>query len=324
MKMGKRVLLFPGQGSQYIGMGKAFYDSYAEAREVFDLASKVTGIDIAGMCFEENDQINITEYTQICMLTEELALWNVLKSKGFTYDVCAGLSLGEYAAVVASGAMSMEDAFKVVRNRGIFMQEAVPTGGAMNAVIGLDPEVIEAVCAEVEAAGEEAGASANFPAGLPYVVSVANYNNPKQTVITGRRDAVEKAASILAEKGALKCVPLNVSGPFHSKLLEGAGEKLKAVLDEVTLSDIQIPYIANTTANYVNQKDEIKDLLVRQVSSSVRFTQTIELLVKDGAEEFVEVGPGHTLTGFVKKIDRSLKTANVDTMEDFEKYLAEA
>ena len=321
--MGKRVLLFPGQGSQYIGMGKEFYDSYPVAKAVFDKASEVTGLDIAKMCFEENEQINITEYTQICMLTEELALYEVLKEEGFAFDVCAGLSLGEYAAVVASGAMSMEDAFKVVRKRGIFMQEAVPNGGAMNAVIGLDPEVIETVCREVEEAGPEAGADADFAANLPYVVSVANYNNPKQTVITGRKDAVEKAAAILAEKGALKCVPLNVSGPFHSKLLIGAGEKLGEVLSDVTVEDPKVPYVANVTADYVNQKEGIKDLLVNQVSSSVRFTQTIERLVADGADEFVEVGPGHTLTGFVKKIDRGLKCANIDTLEDYKKYISE-
>lgn len=321
--MGKRVLLFPGQGTQYIGMGKEFYDTYPTAKAVFDKAGEVTGLDIAGMCFEENDKINITEYTQICMLTEEVALFSVLKEKGFTFDVCAGLSLGEYAAVVASGAMSMEDAFRVVRNRGIFMQEAVPTGGAMNAVIGLDPEVIENVCKEVQEQGSEDGKDAEFPDGLPYVVSVANYNNPKQTVITGRKDAVEKAAGILAQKGALKCVPLNVSGPFHSKLLTGAGEKLGAVLEDVTVKDPEIPYIANVNADYVNRAEEIKPLLVSQVSSSVRFTQTIERLVQDGADEFVEVGPGHTLTGFVKKIDRSLKCANIDTLEDFKNYISE-
>lgn len=315
--MSKRVLMFPGQGSQYIGMGKEFYDSFPVAKEVFDKASEVTGLDIAKLCFEENDRINITEYTQICMLTEEVALLKVLEEKGFTFDVCTGLSLGEYAAVVASGAMSMEDAFKVVRKRGIYMQEAVPTGGAMNAVIGLDPEVIETVCAEVQAAGP--GPDADFPAELPYVVSVANYNNPKQTVITGRKDAVDAAAAVLAEKGALKCVPLNVSGPFHSKLLEGAGEKLKDALSDVEIQEIRIPYIANVTADYVNQKEDVKPLLVSQVSSSVRFTQTIERLMKDGADEFVEVGPGHTLTGFVKKIDRGLKCVNIDTMEDYKK-----
>lgn len=321
--MGKRALMFPGQGSQYIGMGKEFYENYPVAKEVFDKAGEITGLDIAKLCFEENDKINITEYTQICMLTEEVALLKVLEEKGFTFDVCTGLSLGEYAAVVASGAMSMEDAFKVVRKRGIYMQEAVPEGGAMNAVIGLDPEVIENVCAEVEKAGPAEDAQ-DFPANLPYVVSVANYNNPKQTVITGRKDAVDAAAAILAEKGALKCVPLNVSGPFHSKLLTGAGAKLEEALKNVEIHDIKIPYIANVTADYVREKEDVKGLLVNQVSSSVRFTQTIERMVRDGVDEFVEAGPGHTLTGFVKKIDRSLKCVNIDTFEDFQKVFENA
>ena len=319
--MGKRVLMFPGQGAQYIGMGKEFYDRFPESREVFDKASEVTGIDIAAMCFEENEKINITEYTQICMLTVEIALFKVLLSKGFTFDYCLGLSLGEYAAVVASGAMSMEDAFRVVRKRGIFMQEAVPVGGAMNAVIGLDPEVIEEVCKEVESAGPETEDNGEF-GNLPYVGSVANYNNPKQTVITGRKDAVEKAAAVLTEKGALKTVMLNVSGPFHSDLLKDAGAKLGEVLADVEPGEIKIPYVANCTAGFVTDKDQVKDLLIRQVYSPVRFTESIALLLENGADEFVEAGPGRTLTGFIKKIDRGLKCANIDTFEDFEKYFA--
>lgn len=315
--MGKRVFMFPGQGSQYIGMGKEIYETYPEAKSVFDKAAEITGIDVAAMCFEENDKINITEYTQICMLTVEVALFEVLKAKGISYDLTVGLSLGEYGALVASGAMTMEDAFAVVRKRGIYMQNAVPEGGAMTAVIGLDAETIEAICAEVQAAGPDGGADNT----LPYVVSVANYNNPKQTVITGRKDAVAKAGAICSERGALKAVELNVSGPFHSALLKGAGEQLKEALENVTIGDITTPYIANVTAEYVTDSSKVKDLLVRQVSSSVRFTQTLELMIKDGVDEFVEIGPGHSLAGFVKKMDRSLKTVNIDTLEDLNNYL---
>ena len=316
--MGKKVFMFPGQGSQYIGMGKEFYDNFPVAKEVFDKASEITGLDVAALCFEENDKINITEYTQVCMLTVEAALFAVLKEKGITYDLTAGLSLGEYGALIASGAMSMEDAFSVVRKRGIYMQNAVPEGGAMSAVIGLDATTIEDACKEVM---DNKDMYDKGDSSLPFTVSVANYNNPKQSVITGSKDAVKAAGDILTGKGALKVVELNVSGPFHSALLEGAGEKLGEALKDVTLNDVEIPYIANVNAQYVTDKNDIKGLLEKQVSSSVRWQQSLELMIKDGVDEFIEIGPGHTLTGFVKKIDRSLKTVNIDTLEDFNKYL---
>ena len=316
--MGKRVFMFPGQGSQYIGMGKEFYDNFPTAKEVFDKASEITGLDVASLCFEENEKINITEYTQVCMLTVEAALFAVLKEKGITYDLTAGLSLGEYGALIASGAMSMEDAFAVVRKRGIYMQNAVPEGGAMSAVLGLDAATIEDACKEVMDNKEMYDKS---DSSLPFTVSVANYNNPKQSVITGRKDAVKAAGDILTAKGALKVVELNVSGPFHSALLEGAGEQLAEALKDVELKDVEVPYIANVTAEYVTDKGEIKELLKKQVSSSVKWQQSLELMIKDGVDEFIEIGPGHTLTGFVKKIDRGLKTVNIDTLEDFNKFI---
>ncbi|MGN0347857.1 MAG: ACP S-malonyltransferase [Lachnospiraceae bacterium] len=306
--MGKRLFMFPGQGSQYVGMGKEFYEKIPEAKEVFELASKVTGLDIPALCFEENEKINITEYTQICMLTTEAAIYAALKAKGITCDVTAGLSLGEYGALIASGAMTMEDAFKVVRQRGIYMQEAVPTGGAMSAVIGMDAEPILAIC-------EETAKEMN------QVVSIANYNCPGQIVITGQVEAVTKAGEKLTEAGAKRVIPLKVSGPFHSRMLTGAGEKLAETLKDVEIGEITVPYLANVNAEYVRSKEEVKPLLVQQVSSSVRWQQTIEKLIAEGVDEFVEIGPGRSLTGFIKKIDRSLNTVNIDKLEDFEKYV---
>lgn len=315
--MSKRVFMFPGQGSQYIGMGKEFYESIPAAKAVYDLASEVTGLDIPALCFEENDKLNITEYTQICMLATEAAILAALQEKGITADVTAGLSLGEYGALIASGALTAKDAFAVVRKRGIYMQEAVPTGGAMSAILGLDADVIATICKEVEAAGEEAASES----GLPYVVSVANYNCPGQIVITGREDAVAKAGERCKEAGAKRVVPLNVSGPFHSALLEGAGEKLGEALSDVEVGEMTIPYLANVTADYVKEKAQVKSLLMKQVSASVRWQQTIERLIADGADEFVEIGPGRSLSGFMKKINRDVTTYNIDTMEDFEKYV---
>lgn len=308
--MGKRLFMFPGQGSQYVGMGKEFYEQIPEAKEVFDLASKVTGLDIPALCFEENEKINITEYTQICMLTTEAAIYAALKAKGITCDVTAGLSLGEYGALIASGAMTMEDAFKVVRQRGIYMQEAVPTGGAMSAVIGMDAEPILTIC-------EETAKEMN------QVVSIANYNCPGQIVITGQVDAVTKAGEKLTEAGAKRVIPLKVSGPFHSKMLTGAGEKLAETLKDVEIGEITVPYLANVNADYVTSKEQVKPLLVEQVSSSVRWQQTIEKLIADDVDEFVEIGPGRSLSGFIKKIDRSLNVVNIDKLEDFEKYVNE-
>ena len=304
--MGKRVFMFPGQGSQYIGMGKEFYDTMPNAKAVIDLASEQTGLDIPALCFEENDKLNITEYTQICMLAVEAAIYQAIIDKGITPDVTAGLSLGEYGALIASGAMTMADAFAVVRKRGIYMQEAVPTGGAMTAVLGLDPQVIEDICKKT---ADETNS----------VVSVANYNCPGQIVISGKTEAVAEAGEKLKEAGAKRVLPLKVSGPFHSKMLVGAGEKLGKVLDTVEIHTPEIPYIANVTADYVTDVADVKPLLMKQVSSSVRWEQTIRKMLADGVDTFIEIGPGKTLTGFMRKIDKNAKAFNIEKLEDIDK-----
>lgn len=304
--MGKRAFIFPGQGAQYIGMGKEFYEQIPVCREVFELATEAAGFDVAKMCFEENDQLHITEYTQICMLTVEAAILKALQQSGFTPDVTAGLSLGEYGALIAAGVMTEKDAFAVVRKRGIYMQEAVPTGGAMAAVLGLDAKVIEEVCGETEG-----------------IVSIANYNCPGQIVITGEEAAVAAAGESLKAAGAKRVVPLNVSGPFHSAMLAEAGEKLGKELEHVEILDFKIPYVANVSAEYITKKTLVKALLRRQVSSSVRWQQSVEKMIVDGVDEFVEIGPGRTLSGFMKKINREVKVSNIDKMEDFIRYVSE-
>lgn len=299
--MKKIAFIFPGQGSQYVGMGKDFYETFPCAKEMIDLAEKVSGIPMKELLFEENENINITKYTQIAMLADELAIWSVLREKGFESVVNAGLSLGEYAALVASGVMTPEDAFRVVAKRGEYMQEAVPTGGAMTAVLGADTAVIEKICEETEG-----------------IVSIANYNCPGQIVITGEQQAVDAAAAALKEAGAKRCTPLNVSGPFHSAMLLPAGEKLAAELEQVEIHEIAVPYITNVTADYVTDTSQVKELLKKQISSSVRWQQSVERMIADGVEAFIEIGPKKSLCGFMKRIDKTVPAYHVDKVTDLE------
>lgn len=306
--MKKTVFMFPGQGAQYVGMGKDFYDQLEVSRRVFDTASEAVGLDLKKLCFEENEELNITEYTQIALLTTSVAMLEALKEKGVASDCNAGLSLGEYGALVASGIMDFEDACRVVRKRGLYMQQEVPAGeGAMSAVLGLTAEVIEELLKKE---------------GKP--VEIANYNCPGQIVISGETQAVAEVGEKLKEAGAKRVVPLKVSGPFHSSLLKGAGEKLAGVLDQVPLHEITVPYVCNVRAQMITDVNEVKPLLAQQVSSSVRWQQTIELLLEQGYEAFVEIGPGKTLNGFMKKIDKEKKAEvySVEKVEDLETVAA--
>ncbi|MDR3823244.1 MAG: ACP S-malonyltransferase [Bacteroides sp.] len=287
--MGKRVFMFPGQGSQYIGMGKEFYDTMPNAKAVIDLASEQTGLDIPALCFEENDKLNITEYTQICMLAVEAAIYQAIIDKGITPDVTAGLSLGEYGALIASGAMTMADAFAVVRKRGIYMQEAVPTGGAMTAVLGLDPQVIEDICKKT---ADETNS----------VVSVANYNCPGQIVISGSIEGINKACELMKAAGAKRALPLKVGGAFHSPLMNPAKVELEAAINATEIHAPKCPVYQNVDAMPHTDPVEIKKNLVAQLTASVRWTQTVKNMVADGATDFTECGPGAVLQGLIKKI----------------------
>ena len=304
--MSKIAFIFPGQGAQKAGMGKDFYENSKTAAEVIDRASELLGLDMKALCFEENDLLDQTEYTQAALVTVCMAMEKVLRERGLAPDVTAGLSLGEYCAIASAGGMSTENAITTVRKRGILMQNAVPGGqGAMAAVLGLDAGKIEEVLADRSG------------------VMIANYNCPGQIVITGWKEDVEQAADALKEAGAKRVLPLNVSGPFHSSLLEQAGEELGKELEQVDFSDLQIPYVTNVTAEYVTDITKTKELLARQVASSVRWQQSMEFLIADGVDTFVEIGPGRTLAGFLRKINREVKVYNVGTWEDVDKVVNE-
>ncbi|OUP01262.1 [acyl-carrier-protein] S-malonyltransferase [Drancourtella sp. An210] len=304
--MSKIAFIYPGQGAQKAGMGKDFYENSESAKAVFDKASELLDLDMKELCFEENDRLDLTEYTQAALVTTCLAMTKVIEEKGIHPDVTAGLSLGEYCAIAVAGGMAEEDAIRTVRKRGILMQNTVPAGeGSMAAVLGMEASDIENVIEPIDQ------------------VTIANYNCPGQIVITGAAKAVEEAAEKLKEAGAKKVIPLNVSGPFHSPLLKKAGDELLKELEQVETHPLTIPYVTNVTAEYVKDDKEIKALLGRQVASSVRWEQSIRKMIEEGTDIFVEIGPGKTLAGFMRKIDRNVKMYNIGAWEDVEKVAAE-
>ena len=298
----KTAWIFPGQGAQKCGRGRDFYEQSKAAKEIFDQASELLGLDMAALCFEENDRLDQTEYTQAALVTTCLAMAGALEDCLPAPDVTAGLSLGEYCAIAAAGGMQICDAVTTVRKRGIYMQNAVPDGeGAMSAVLGLSGEQIETAIAGLEG------------------VYIANYNCPGQIVITGYRQGVEKASEVLSQAGAKRVLPLKVSGPFHSPMMKEAGDKLEQVLQKTELTPLRIPYVTNVTAEYVRDIQETKKLLREQVASSVRWQQSMERMIADGVTTFVEIGPGKTLAGFLRKISRDVKVINIASWEDREK-----
>ena len=298
--MSKIAFLFPGQGAQKAGMGQDFYEKYPSARQVFDQASQWLSLDMKALCFEKNDRLNLTEYTQAALVTTCLAMEKVVEECGLHPDITAGLSLGEYCAIAVSGGMSVKDAIVTVRKRGILMEHAVPAGeGSMAAVIGLDADKIQNAIAGTKA-------------------EIANYNCPGQIVITGEEKAVLTAGEALKAAGARRVIPLKVSGPFHCELLKEAGKKLGEELEKIEIQTFAIPYATNVTAQYVTESDQVKNLLVKQVSSSVRWQQCVEQMINDGVDTFIEIGPGKTLTGFLKKINRNVKALHIEKIEDLE------
>ncbi len=300
----KIAFCYPGQGVQKVGMAGVFINSDPAYAEMISKASEASGIDMNKLLFEPNEDINITEFTQPALVTACCIITDALFKAGIKPDVTAGLSLGEYCSLYAAGALSFEDAVRLTRIRGQLMSSEVPAGeGSMAAIIGLDAETIESVTGKIDG------------------VWPANFNCPGQIVITGKKEAVLEAMPKLSEAGAKKVVELNVSGPFHSPLLKGAGEKLAKELEGVELGSLKIPYLANVTGSLVDDKSQIKGLLEAQVSSPVKWEQTLYELEKMGVDTIIEVGPGKTIAGFVRKTVPSIKVIGVSTPEDVDKLL---
>jgi len=308
--MSKLALVFPGQGSQQVGMGKAIAEERPEARQVFEEADGALGFPLSRLCFEgPEEELQLTENTQPAILTTSVALYRALASQGVEPDFVAGHSLGEYSALVAAGALRLDDAVVLVRNRGRYMQEAVPVGeGAMAAILGLGLAEVQEVCSQASD-GE--------------VVEPANLNAPGQTVVAGHAAAVQRASAAAKERGAKRVIPLSVSAPFHCRLMRPAQHRLERDLANVTVSDLRVPLVSNVDAAWVRTGAEAVDALVRQVASPVRWEESVRRLVDEGVDQFVEVGPGKVLSGLVRKIAENVRVASIEDPNGLRRLLAE-
>ena len=295
----KIAYLFPGQGSQYVGMAKEFIEQFTESREVFDLASGLLGYDLAQLCMHgPAEKLNLTENTQPAILAASIAILRPLERRGLAAEAAAGHSLGEYTAITAAGGLDLKDAVPLVRKRGRYMQEAVPEGtGLMAAILGLERAAVEKTCLDASKNG---------------IVGPANYNSPGQIVIAGEKNAVEKAMELAKAAGAKRVVPLAVSVPSHCSLMMQAGDRLAKELDAVTIRDLRIPIVNNADAKFIRAAAEILPSLVRQISSSLYWEDSINMMTADGFDTFIEIGPGKVLSGLVKRIAKDAKVLNVE------------
>lgn len=307
----RRAFLFPGQGAQTVGMGKDIYENYEEAKKIYDKATEISGIDIKKICFEgPEEELNKTENTQIAILTTSLAILEVLKERKIQADIAVGLSLGEYGALIYSGIISFEDGISLIKKRGYYMGNMLPNEEyAMVAVIGLDSKNIEEICSKISMQGK--------------FIAPANYNCSVQTVISGESSAIEEATTKLKEAGAKRIIPLKTSGPFHTTKLEKAKEAYKKELENIKFNTGKIKVIKNIDGSYYSETDNKKEILANHITSPVRFDKAIQLMKKENIEEYIEIGPGKALTGFIKKDNKEAKTYNIFNLETLENYLKE-